>query len=298
MNILKAIGGFFTKLWRWIKETAWVQPLLIVGAIFAVIFSIPRINQWVQSWGLGSASRYYADYQLRLEGETNNIDEFNTEADQVTKAILDWSDFDNQYDTYADYLAAMEQAEVNPIEKYGEKFFLIYVSEDCENCETMQPALETLQNGWNGNYAPSDDRPFAMYTIFTDESSTNDDDYDLEDDQRAFVRYLDKFADNDFFSEAGGRLADETPYKINASVGDSDYDNFTNADHSAFSVPTILLIDFSEEAFNLHSSRPGVSEVLFGVSGNDRNEKADLLLQMWNHTDEDAANPFSDAYVR
>ena len=40
MVVLRAIGGFFARIGRWIKETAWIQPLLIVGAIFAVIFAI------------------------------------------------------------------------------------------------------------------------------------------------------------------------------------------------------------------------------------------------------------------
>ena len=44
MKILKVIATPFVALWRWIKETAWVQPLLIVGCIFAVIFSIPCLN--------------------------------------------------------------------------------------------------------------------------------------------------------------------------------------------------------------------------------------------------------------
>ena len=299
MNILKAIGGFFTKLWRWIKETAWVQPLLIVGAIFAVIFSIPKITGWVESWGLGSASRYFAEYQQSLEGETEEIGDFSTKADQLTKAINDWSNFDDQYDDYASYRTAIEASENNPIQAYGEKFFLVYVQGDnCANCDAVKPGFETLQNNWTGSYAPSDGRDFKMYTIFADESSTNDEDYDLEADQKAFNRYLNKFSDNDFFSEAGGRLMDEAPYKINASVGDADYENFTNADTTNFSVPTVLLIDFSEEAFNLRNSRPGVSEVLFGVTGNDKNAKADLLLDMWNHTDADSTNAFSDDYVR
>ena len=37
MNTLKRINGLFTKFWRWIKETAWVQPLLIVGGIFGLV---------------------------------------------------------------------------------------------------------------------------------------------------------------------------------------------------------------------------------------------------------------------
>ena len=50
MVVLRAIGGFFARIGRWIKETAWIQPLLIVGAIFAVIFSIPHIIKGVSSW--------------------------------------------------------------------------------------------------------------------------------------------------------------------------------------------------------------------------------------------------------
>ena len=147
MVILKSIGAFFTKLWRWIKETAWVQPLLIVGAIFAVIFSIPKITDWVQSMGFGSASRYYAAFQLNLEGETSDIFEFNTKADQATKAINDWSNFENTYDTYDEYIAAMQQSEENPIEKYGEKFFLVYVEgEGCTNFEAAQSGFEAIQN--------------------------------------------------------------------------------------------------------------------------------------------------------
>ena len=38
---MKPIGTFFGKifggLWNWIKETAWIQPLLIVGALVAFI---------------------------------------------------------------------------------------------------------------------------------------------------------------------------------------------------------------------------------------------------------------------
>ena len=45
MKILRAIGHFFAKIGRWIANTAWVQPLLIVGGIFAIIFSIPYIKR-------------------------------------------------------------------------------------------------------------------------------------------------------------------------------------------------------------------------------------------------------------
>ena len=297
MVILKAIGGLFTRIWRWIKETAWVQPLLIVGGIFAVIFSIPRITEWVQSMGIGSASAYYSGYKVKLEGETKGAD-IVSDADKLTMALWENSNLDNApkdtVDTWAKYQTVLSTSEVT--KKYGKKFFVFYVSDDCSTCETIQPAVKALQEDWNYRFIPKDGGSFKMYTIFTDDTSSNDDDFDLESEQHAFVRYLDKFNENGFWSEIGGRLQDETPYKTNASIGDSDYTHLADGDHDGFATPTIFLVDFSEEAFEL--GRPGVSEVLFGVSGSDKFEKASLLMKMWNHTDKDTQNPFSSSYAK
>ena len=49
MKFLKILDTPFVKLWGWIKDTAWVQPLLIVGCIFGVIFSIPYISKGIQN---------------------------------------------------------------------------------------------------------------------------------------------------------------------------------------------------------------------------------------------------------
>ncbi|MCR5491651.1 MAG: hypothetical protein K6F32_05955 [Bacilli bacterium] len=297
MVILKAIGGLFTRLWRWIKETAWVQPLLIVGGIFAVIFSIPRITEWVQSMGIGSASAYYSSYKVKLEGELKGAT-IDSDADKLTEALWENSNLNNSptavSNDWASYQGVLSASGVTAT--YGEKFFLVYVSDDCSTCDTIQPAFKALQDDWNYRFTPSDGGTFKMYTIFTDDTSTNDDDYDLESEQHAFVRYLDKFNENGYWSEIGGRLTDEAPYKENMSIGDSDYTYLADGDHDGFATPTILLVDFSKEAFE--AGRPGVSEVLFGVSGSDKFEKASLLLKMWNHCDDDNANPFSASYSR
>ena len=69
MKVLSAIGAFFARIGRWIKETAWIQPLLIVGAIFAVIFAIPHIIDGVKGWfdESDAANKYFAKYQLSLK---------------------------------------------------------------------------------------------------------------------------------------------------------------------------------------------------------------------------------------
>ena len=57
MNVLKkvlfAIGRFFRNIWRYIMTNAWIQPILIVALIFAIIFGltgIPALIDEVKSW--------------------------------------------------------------------------------------------------------------------------------------------------------------------------------------------------------------------------------------------------------
>ena len=50
-KFFKAIGRFFKAIWDWIKTTAWVQPLLIVVIVFAIIFSFSSTSplmKWIK----------------------------------------------------------------------------------------------------------------------------------------------------------------------------------------------------------------------------------------------------------
>jgi len=301
MNILKSIGAFFQRIWRWIVETAWVQPLLIVGGIFGIIFSIPKFTSWAKQLNVSAGESYYTTFKVSLEGEGRDNGEFHTAADKLTSVISEYSNFETEYDSYEDYLAAKQSnaknAFGNPAD-YPDKFFVAYVAKECPGCDTAKGGFETLQERWGSSFNALDGREFTLYTIFADDSSSNDDDYDTDEDKKAFCRYLDKFGGNpvDFFSKAAGRL-EETPYKTNASVADSYYEHIENADRQNFDTPTIFLIDFSKEAFEL--GRVGLSEALFGVSGETDYDKANLLLDMWNHTDKtNDTNKFSDAYSK
>ena len=70
MKFLKIIATPFIRIGRWIKETAWVQPLLIVGCIFAVIFSIPYIVRGIQNLSSGEDDNmaYYNDRKISMLG--------------------------------------------------------------------------------------------------------------------------------------------------------------------------------------------------------------------------------------
>ncbi len=282
MNVIKSLGARFNKLWRWIKETAWVQPLLIVGAIFAIIFSIPKFSTWFEAMGIGSSESYFTNYKLSLEGEKKEADETAyTRADKITQAIYENSfaypeapgsvNFANS--EYAKKLAASGVKET-----YGEKFFLVYVESSSTACSDAQAGFETLTKGWNTTYGINDGRSFKIHTIYADETSSNDEDYTVTEDQKAFNRYLNNFTD--FWEKAAGRLED-TPYKTNGSISDSYYENIEKVNVGEWQIPTILLIDFSEEAWV--AGRAGISEAAFSVTGASSIEKAQFLQKMWNH---------------
>lgn len=294
MNILKAINASFTKFWRWIKETAWVQPLLIVGGIFAIIFSISKFNSWFSTMAVGSTSSYFTSYRLALENEGKAG--YETDADKITSTINDYS-FE-EYDTYENFRAALDEKKV--IETYGEKYYLLLVSSECEGCQNAQNAFEILTANWNTDkFKIEDNGSFRMHAIFTDEASTNDKDYTLEEDQKAFTRYVKKFDELDLWTRAAGRL-EEVPYRENKSISVTKYENMENADSASWETPTIFFVDWSKAAFE--AGRAGLSEVLFGfTTGLDNYERATLLQQMWNHFPQtpdakDNTNPFRAEY--
>ncbi len=288
MIVLKAIGAFFVKVWRWIKETAWVQPLLIVGAIFAVIFSIPYITDWVNSWGYGAAGTFFNSQKQSLEGQVaSGEDGDETKADIIIDDI-----WENTQKAYEGQTLSDEE-----VSKYGRKFYLIFTADDCSGCTSAEEGFDALDENWGDILVPEDYdsyKSMPFYTINTSETSSNDDDYEEPAgyNDKAFYRFLDKHMD--FFNETGSKL-EEAPYKNNASVSDTSYDNYSAPKFADFTAPTILLIDYTDAAIT--AGRGGVSEVLFGVSGTTDLDRAKQLLQMWDHMTTRTNNPFGANYI-
>lgn len=284
MLILKSLGAFFVKIWRWIKETAWVQPLLIVGAIFAIIFSIPSITNAVSSWTKTTSDSWLLNYRVSLEGEVYDENVSNADAltDKVYKASLDA--YGNQ--TSTDAIASVKEA-------YGEKFYLVYVNGTSSESNTLSDSFRFLSENWGSatyNLEGHDETAldFKFYVIYSDETSSNDDDFSTQNNPSAFERYLSNHAD--LFNIAGQRLA-EQPYRINAGVDETKYDNFTLNNTSStdttfsadFPKPSIVLCDFTQKALSMN--RGGMAEIAFSITGDTNNTRAEFLMDMWNHTD-------------
>jgi hypothetical protein len=76
-KFFKAIGRFFKRIWQWIKNTAWVQPLLIVVIIFAIIFSFSSnspLMTWIKSLSdPDTTGEFYDDHKVWFTGVFKDV---------------------------------------------------------------------------------------------------------------------------------------------------------------------------------------------------------------------------------
>ena len=268
MIVLSAIGRFFKKIWDWIKQTAWIQPLLIVGIIFGVIFSIPSIVKAVNTSKKEKATynTYYHNYKLSLEGEYDADGNFQSPVDDFTTKLAaaldgDATEFTKSYG-----------------DRCGEKFFVAYVAKDCDKCEDAKEGFSTFEKKLNVNDAfksTVEGEQFHLVTIFTD-----DENIQTTDSSTAFVKYLERH--QSFFEDVGSSIYDN-PYHTKGKLSNTDLEALETADPDNFLTPTIFLVELGETAAK-NKKDPGVTELMFGVEGSDKNDKARTLLDCWNHT--------------
>ncbi|MDD2398859.1 MAG: hypothetical protein PHQ38_04465 [Bacilli bacterium] len=255
----QANGGdnIFKRIWTWFKNTAWIQPLLIVGIIFGIIFSIPAISTAINDARerRASANNFYAEYQLSLEGGP-----------------------ESEAQKFIDALATGETAE------YGEKFFFMVVQETCGDCENARDALELIVDEYKKDF---DNGEFKLYTIFADEDTDNDWEEFNEVAKNAFDSFLRRGENPSFFEDVADRVRD-SGYYLNHNLGTSSIEAADDvleritADSIegdlAFNTPTIFLYDATDEVGNY-----GITDAFITVEGSSKYERADTLVDCWNH---------------
>lgn len=258
----------FIKLWNWIKETAWIQPLLIVGVVFGIIFSISPIVKACSTEDTEKEYTFYADREQSLENVFTDVD--NCEAVNLLTNIYNAQSLVEEK-TY-NSTEAQEAIEKLP----AEKFFLMFYSKDCEACKNSSDAFEYLVENWGEGYFKSKtdtQEKFEMYTINTLQEVKNKEDKD----EVAFPELLENVPE--FFENAGAEIR-QSPYYINGKIDNTNLTNFSDANQDAFPVPTLLLIDFTS------AEARGYQQLTFTIPGKNGDtgaaSKAMTLMDCWN----------------
>ncbi len=273
MNFLKKLATPFVAVGRWIKNTAWVQPLLIVGVIFAVIFSIPSISTAIQEATKTSDIAWYAVRQLSLDGT----------ADKNSAADIFFQDYVTAENAWT---SGDKETARTTMKKYGanDRFILFFVQEDCTTCEETQEASEYLVDNWD-TLVNNDGKtyiPFAYQSIICDQEITDNDKYK---DRKAF-EYL--YGNSDFYQFAYDAI--EYGVKTNyyrfgteSSTIKSNLNSLINSDSSSttfsgnFQTPMIVEFDLRDT----NKSECIISNILYKTIGDDVYERSSFLVNLW-----------------
>lgn len=129
---MEKIGNFFVKIGQgmkkgfiglinWVKNTAWIQPLLIVGLIFGVILSIKPVTSWIT--GLLNPDTTYQFFK-------ENNAEFSKDLDEKLKELS---------------LQPIEKDSKETDSKETKTVIAIYYSDDDSDCANIETTLRTLE---------------------------------------------------------------------------------------------------------------------------------------------------------
>ena len=280
-KVLKVIGTPFIKLWTWIKETAWVQPLLIVGIIFAVIFSIPSITSWVQSWNFGSDTyTFLQNKKLSLEGMTD------VPSGQAA-------------DFFSSYVSAREKwsnddkdGARNDMKAYvgdSNKMILFFVAEDDTGASVNEAANYLVNEGWSSLVtAEFPEAPAFQYeAIFTDQTIDLGDDDDTYKDKNPFA-YLWQSADYQQFVEDAYFVTTVSPYYINLEEASAKTTLKNNAENivSSSNYTSNLAYYVTIDLTDTNTTDNIITNVFFEITGADKYEKAEFLSEAWTNSED------------
>lgn len=283
MNFLKKLGTPFVALWRWIKETAWVQPLLIVGVIFAIIFSIPSITSWVQSWDFGDDKyNWLENKQLSLEGITD--EKIDGEA----------ADFFSTFEEAQSFWKNDNKDEARKTMKSytgdADKLFLYFVQEQ-ESASNINEANKYLvEEAWKNKVTSRAEEAgievkgsFQYRTIFTDQTIEDKDGEYIYESHTAFEYLLKSREFESFYSTIYSAYQNTAYYQniIADKVTGVQLDSYQSSINSLRtttnpSAPTLFIIDLSD-----NSKNDIVSNIVFSIDGSDKYARADFLANAW-----------------
>lgn len=285
MNILKKLATPFVAIWRWIKETAWVQPLIIVGIIFAIIFSIPSITKGIQNLINQSDSEitFFEKEELSMEG--TRVGEWNSEADNFFRG------FEEAQTAWANGNKDEAKSALNQYSNGNDRFFLFFTQDSCDGCANLKTGLEYLEENWD-TYMPQVDKngvevPSMSFVSIIPNREYDDDEYYEENDITPIgvtvtsPQYL-------YFYDEAMSVIKNTDFYLNSGVATDDgssvqstlYANTEKlSDPVNLQTPTCVLIDLTDANTSNHI----ITSIFYSPDGSDKYTYASFIKNAWTY---------------
>lgn len=286
-KVLRAIGGFFAKIGHWIANTAWVQPLLIVGGIFAIIFSIPYIKRGIE----GLIASNQVDTKLAF---------YTSRAVSLDKA--DVGTGESRADKLFTWLEEGNEEEIK--KEFGEKFFLSFSEKTCDNCKDLVEGFTTFESKFSSEYRLNKDKDtgeelpgFKFYSIMadtfiTDSNSSLKDKYPAQVILNRHQSLLEEIVAT-YTEEKTAQTGYEYCLLNNLESGQealiTSISKLINIESDGIDVPTTFLIDLTDKAPDTANVN-GVTAIFFNYknlmkedSGNVVHQ-AEFLRDCWTYS--------------
>lgn len=254
-KVLRAIGGFFARIGRWIAQTAWIQPLLIVGGIFAVIFSIPYIKTGIEGLVNKDTGDTQMAYYTSKKIDLTNAEKGESQADKLFDALES-----KDYDTVRN--------------EFGEKFFLTFARESCSSCKECVDGFKCLESKFYEYGLDKDNAPaFKLYTIMVDDmisDSTSEFDgkyrakFVFENHQELLDDVVSEYTEGSTSGEYALLKNVSTSNKTSMINSIEKLQNAIDNNGEGLDVPTTFLVDLTalDTVFNVN----GISEIFFNYT--------------------------------
>jgi len=267
MGVLKAIGAFFAKVGRWIKDTAWVQPLLIVGAIFGLIFAIPKIVEAVEyaNTDAVAAQAFWEKNEINSQGKEDHFSE-GTSLDKFFTILEDTTSTKEEvFDKVDDVLGL----------NGNKQFFLIFV-DSSSSSDNLYGGLNYLRKNWKNDEFKDDlgSSEFAVKTVYIDRIDKYDEKTNLLSD--CYNRH------DKLFEQLSTDLS-YTQYAINREYTDGYYDKFVAEDYSTgLYNGTIFFFNFEATGYaNVETKGLRSCFLATDIVGTTDYERAQSLFYAW-----------------
>ena len=216
-KVLTAIGHFFRNIWRYIMTNAWIQPILIVALIFAIIFGltgIPTLIDKVESWFDDST-----DNKIKNQKEID-VDEF--------------------FELY----------------EGNESFIIVFGEDDCANCKSLYKTINTYMDDDDHKELVGKDVKIYFMNI-TDLLEDVEKDYDdhgedfIEEKRKSW--WLGKKLDRsnfEYLEELGNVLYDGYKDILSSYNGNDEYstdEEYSNSGYSYYPIQTPTTVFFTKD---------------------------------------------------
>lgn len=246
MKVLRAIGGFFAKIGRWIANTAWIQPLLIVGGIFGIIFSIPYIKQAIDKSKIDNT-----DYEY--EWFKNPARSLSLEEDGGADKLLGYITEERPDLVKADF---------------GEKFYLSFVQKECSGCRNNITGFAEFETDFYN--LVTNGEVYKHYTIVVDTMDDNGD-YPAQKlfnkNQEFFSKMSSIFGEGSFGDYILSINASDQFSTIKSNLATLTDTDYITEDATGFLTPFTIMFDYNKyetEAKEMYCT--GVTAVFFDYS--------------------------------